>query len=419
MYIVDKDAKSFIDIDINSDFSIQNLPYGVFQTQEGDRSIGVAIGDMIFNLRKAEELGLFSQISNKKFFSSKFLNKFMKQGRSVWSAYRKRIFELLNQDSFLKDDIDLIDQLFVKQVDVSMCIPIKVKEFTDFYSSYHHAFNVGSLIRGPENALMPNWKHLPVAYHGRSSSIVLSGEKIKRPSGQILNPETQSPIFSKTKRLDFELEMGMIIGKNSKLGQPIDVNNTHEYIFGLVLVNDWSARDIQTWEYRPLGPFLGKNFATSISPWIVTLDALEPFKISSPIQDPTPLNYLRFNGKVNYDINLTVEIKSGLMKDNFTITESNSKFLYWSIFQQLAHHTINGCNVRTGDILASGTISGDDIHQRGCLLEITELGKKSISISANENRIFLEDNDTVTLSGYAKNNNFKIGFGSVSNKIYE
>ena len=289
MYIVDKDAKSFIDIDINSDFSIQNLPYGVFQTQEGDRSIGVAIGDMIFNLRKAEELGLFSQISNKKFFSSKFLNKFMKQGRSVWSAYRKRIFELLNQDSFLKDNIDLIDQLFVKQVDVSMCIPIKVKEFTDFYSSYHHAFNVGSLIRGPENALMPNWKHLPVAYHGRSSSIVLSGEKIKRPSGQILNPETQSPIFSKTKRLDFELEMGMIIGKNSKLGQPIDVNNTHEYIFGLVLVNDWSARDIQTWEYRPLGPFLGKNFATSISPWIVTLDALEPFKISSPIQDPTPL----------------------------------------------------------------------------------------------------------------------------------
>ena len=197
MYIVDKDAKSFIDIDINSDFSIQNLPYGVFQTQEGDRSIGVAIGDMIFNLRKAEELGLFSQISNKKFFSSKFLNKFMKQGRSVWSAYRKRIFELLNQDSFLKDNIDLIDQLFVKQVDVSMCIPIKVKEFTDFYSSYHHAFNVGSLIRGPENALMPNWKHLPVAYHGRSSSIVLSGEKIKRPSGQILNPETQSPIFSK------------------------------------------------------------------------------------------------------------------------------------------------------------------------------------------------------------------------------
>lgn len=419
MYIVDKDAKSFIDIDINSDFPIQNLPYGVFQNQEGIRSIGVAIGDMIFNLRKAEELGLFSQISNKKFFSSKFLNKFMKQGRSVWSAYRKRIFELLNQDSFLKDDIDLIDQLFVKQVNVSMCIPIKVKEFTDFYSSYHHAFNVGSLIRGPENALMPNWKHLPVAYHGRSSSIVLSGEKIKRPSGQILNPETQSPIFSKTKRLDFELEMGMIIGKNSKLGHPIDVNDTVEYIFGLVLVNDWSARDIQTWEYRPLGPFLGKNFATSISPWIVTLDALEPFKISSPVQDPIPLNYLRFNGKGNYDINLTVEIKSDLMKDNFTITESNSKFLYWSIFQQLAHHTINGCNVRAGDILASGTISGDDINQRGCLLEITELGKKSISISTNENRIFLEDNDTVTLSGYAKNDKFKIGFGSVSNKIYE
>ena len=419
MYIVDKDAKSFIDIDINSDFSIQNLPYGVFQTQEGVKSIGVAIGDMIFNLRKAEELGLFSQISNKKFFSSNFLNKFMKQGRSVWSAYRKRIFELLNQDSFLKDDIDLIDQLFVKQVDVSMCLPIKVKEFTDFYSSYHHAFNVGSLIRGPENALMPNWKHLPVAYHGRSSSIVLSGEKIKRPSGQILNPETQSPIFSKTKRLDFELEMGMIIGKNSKLGYPIDVNNTHEYIFGLVLVNDWSARDIQTWEYRPLGPFLGKNFATSISPWIVTLDALEPFKISSPIQDPIPLNYLRFNGKGNYDINLTAEIKSGLMKDNFTITESNSKFLYWSIFQQLAHHTINGCNVRAGDILASGTISGDDINQRGCLLEITELGKKSISISTNESRIFLEDDDTITLSGYAKNDNFKIGFGSVSNKIYD
>lgn len=419
MYIVDKDAKSFIDIDINSDFPIQNLPYGVFQNQEGIRSIGVAIGDMIFNLRKAEELGLFSQISNKKFFSSKFLNKFMKQGRSVWSAYRKRIFELLNQDSFLKDDIDLIDQLFVKQVNVSMCIPIKVKEFTDFYSSYHHAFNVGSLIRGPENALMPNWKHLPVAYHGRSSSIVLSGEKIKRPSGQILNPETQSPIFSKTKRLDFELEMGMIIGKNSKLGHPIDVNDTVEYIFGLVLVNDWSARDIQTWEYRPLGPFLGKNFATSISPWIVTLDALEPFKISSPVQDPIPLNYLRFNGKGNYDINLTVEIKSDLMKDNFTITKSNSKFLYWSIFQQLAHHTINGCNVRAGDILASGTISGDDINQRGCLLEITELGKKSISISTNENRIFLEDNDTVTLSGYAKNDKFKIGFGSVSNKIYE
>tara|TARA_B100000287_G_scaffold133698_1_gene125691 strand:+ start:5108 stop:6367 length:1260 start_codon:yes stop_codon:yes gene_type:complete len=419
MYIVDKDAKSFIDYDINSDFSIQNLPYGVFKTQEGVRSIGVAIGDMIFNLSKAEELGLFSKISEKKLFSSKFLNKFMKQGRSTWSLYRQRIFELLNQDSFLKNDLELIDQLFVKQVDVSMCIPIKVKEFTDFYSSYHHAFNVGSLIRGPENALMPNWKHLPVAYHGRSSSIVLSGEKIKRPSGQILNPETQTPIFSKTKRLDFELEMGMIIGKNSKLGHPIDINNSEEYIFGLVLVNDWSARDIQTWEYRPLGPFLGKNFATSISPWIVTLDALEPFKISSPEQDPAPLNYLKFNGKGNYDINLTVEIKSDLMKDNVIITESNSKFLYWSIFQQLAHHTINGCNVRAGDILASGTISGHEINQRGCLLEITELGKKSISISANENRIFLENDDTVTLTGYAKNDSFKIGFGNVSNKIYD
>jgi len=419
MYIVDKDAKSFIDYDINSDFSIQNLPYGVFKTQEGVRSIGVAIGDMIFNLSKAEELGLFSKISEKKLFSSKFLNKFMKQGRSTWSLYRQRIFELLNQDSFLKNDLELIDQLFVKQVDVSMCIPVKVKEFTDFYSSYHHAFNVGSLIRGPENALMPNWKHLPVAYHGRSSSIVLSGEKIKRPSGQILNPETQTPIFSKTKRLDFELEMGMIIGKNSKLGHPIDINNSEEYIFGLVLVNDWSARDIQTWEYRPLGPFLGKNFATSISPWIVTLDALEPFKISSPEQDPAPLNYLKFNGKGNYDINLTVEIKSDLMKDNVIITESNSKFLYWSIFQQLAHHTINGCNVRAGDILASGTISGHEINQRGCLLEITELGKKSISISANENRIFLENDDTVTLTGYAKNDSFKIGFGNVSNKIYD
>ena len=417
MYIIGKDEKSFLDVDESSDFPIQNLPYGVFSTDQQTKHVGVAIGSKIFDLTKTEELGYFDDISEITLFASHSLNIFMAQGREVWTKLRAKLHELLKHDSFLANDEGLQTQLLVDKSQVEMHLPVEISEFTDFYSSYYHAYNIGSLIRGPENALMPNWKHLPVAYHGRSSSIILSGQNIYRPCGQILPQGEENPIFSPTKRLDFELEMGFFIGPGNELGQPIPINETVNHIFGMVLVNDWSARDVQVWEYRPLGPFLAKNFATSISPWVVTLDALEPFKTEGMTQDPVPMDYLKTEGKQAYDIVLEVDLESETMESPKTIGVSNTTNLYWNIHQQLAHHTITGCNTRTGDLMGSGTISGESLDARGCLFEMTQLGKTPISLTSTETRIFLEDGDIVTFRGYSQGEGYRVGFGEVTTQI--
>jgi len=418
MYVIGPDERSFLEIDDQSDFPIQNLPYGVFSTNDRQTArVGVAIGDKILDLSTAEEMGYFSSILDIPVFAQDSLNIFMSLGREVWTAVRKTIFELLAEGSELATDQEKQDQLLVNREDATLHLPVRVSEFTDFYSSYYHAFNVGSLIRGPENALMPNWKHLPVAYHGRASSVILSGENIIRPRGQIKPADSDTPVFSPTQRLDFELEMGFFVGKGNDMGSPISTGDAASHIFGMVLVNDWSARDIQVWEYKPLGPFLAKNFATSISPWIVTLDALEPFRTKGMKQDPEPMDYLQIDQDSAFDIDLEVLLQSEKMETPKLVSKSNTTNLYWNIFQQLAHHTITGCNTRTGDLLASGTISGEDMDARGCLLELTELGKSPVEISSSESRVFLEDGDTVTLRGYAQADGYRIGFGEVTSKI--
>ena len=297
-----------------------------------------------------------------------------------------------------------------------MHMPIKVGDYTDFYSSIEHATNIGTMFRNPKNALLPNWKHLPVGYHGRASSIVVSGEEINRPKGQVLINNSENPIFQESSRVDFELEMGFIIGKNSKLGYSISTKNAEDYIFGKVLFNDWSARDIQKWEYVPLGPFLAKSFASSISPWVVTLEALEPFRVAGPKQTPKVLPYLNFNGDKNYDINLEVSIQPEQHKET-TVSVSNFKFMYWNMCQQLAHHTSNGCNLNVGDMMASGTISGKDEKSYGSMLELSWAGSKPVDLGSGNSRKFIEDNDTVIIKGYCKKEEVRVGFGEVRTKI--
>ena len=297
-----------------------------------------------------------------------------------------------------------------------MVMPVKIGDYTDFYSSKDHASNVGKMFRDPKNALLPNWLHIPVGYHGRASSIVISGTDVKRPKGQVLPKGKDSPIFSDSKLLDFELEMGFITGKGNELGENINIENAEDYIFGLCLFNDWSARDIQKWEYVPLGPFLGKSFNSSISPWIVTLDALEPFRVFGEKQIPEVQEYLKFEGKKNFDINLEVLIKSQKSKPSL-VTKSNFKYMYWNMAQQLAHHTINGCNIKAGDLLASGTISGPEKNEFGSMLELSWAGSKSVNLENGEKRKFLENGDTVIMRGYGIKENLRIGFGELSNTI--
>lgn len=417
MSTTDPDLESFVEVSKNSDFPIQNLPYGVF-SEDNKKRVGVAIGDHILDLSVLQEKGIFSDIFTDNLFDKPFLNDFMAKGFDVWSAVRLRISKLLHKDNKeLRDDNDLRKRALHLMSDCEMQLPVKINEFTDFYSSYNHAFNVGSLIRGPENAMMPNWKHLPVAYHGRASSVIPSGVPIVRPNGQTKSPDSEYPEFGPTKRLDFELEMGFFVGTPNEMGKPIPIKDAYKHIFGMVLVNDWSGRDIQVWEYRPLGPFLAKNFATSISPWVVTMEALEPFRKSGEEQDPKPLPYLNLEGRNAYDIHLQVSIQSERMNEPNVISNSNATHLYWNIFQQLAHHSVNGCNMRTGDLLGSGTISGKEMDSRGCLLEMTLLGKQEIKISEDETRVFLEDGDTIILSGHCKANNYRVGFGKVETKI--
>lgn len=402
--------KTWLNIPADSDFSIHNLPFGIFKTATGHRA-GIAIGDKIVDLAAAAEGGLFGK---RRFFKLLFekstLNEFISQGKPITNRVRKKVQDWLTQPHAPSG----ADHWLIDRATAQMCLPIQVGDYTDFYSSIEHATNVGKMFR-PDNPLMPNWKWLPVGYHGRSSSIVVSGTPIKRPHGQIVPKGEETPIYSPSRQFDFELEMAFIIGKETPLGQPITVDQAEDHIFGLALFNDWSARDIQRWEYVPLGPFLGKNFGSSLSPWIVTLEALKPFRVKSPKQEPAPLDYLKTSGLRNMDIGLEVAIKSAGAET--TICRSNTKYLYWNMAQQLAHHTVNGCNVRVGDLMASGTISGREPGSYGSLLELTVGGQNPLTLQNGETRTFLKDGDEVIMRAVAEKEGIRVGFGPVSGVI--
>lgn len=417
----DPALKSFVPVPKDSHFPIQNLPYGVFKPLKGGSPrIGVAIGEKILDLAILEYEGFFREtvIGDKKVFAKSSLNDFMAAGQTAWKQVREIISRLLrDNEPTLRNNSALREWSLLLQEDVQMMLPVKIGDYTDFYSSREHATNVGIMFRGKENALMPNWLHIPVGYHGRSSSVILSGQDIKRPIGQMMPDGADRPVFGPSKLLDFELEMGFFTGPGNNLGEPIPVDMAGEHIFGMVLVNDWSARDIQKWEYQPLGPFLSKNFATSISPWVVPMAALEPFRTESPKQDPEPLPYLMLPGKNAFNINLEVLLQSGQMENPLRISQSNHKYLYWSIYQQLAHHTITGCNINPGDMMASGTISGPKEDSFGSMLELTWRGTKPISLGNGEERKFLQDGDTVIMTGWCQGDGYKVGFGEVRSKI--
>lgn len=407
--------QTWVNVPDNSDFTIYNLPYGIFKTESKKPRVGVAIGQSILDLHEVHKLGFFKELTlPDKVFRKKYLNDFIALGRPIWSAVRKRLIEILSVEEVVLPKYANV--VLKPQNEAIMMLPVKVGDYTDFYSSIEHATNVGKMFRDPENALLPNWKHIPVGYHGRASSILVSGSPIHRPKGQTMPPNAEQPVFGPTKRLDIELEMAFIVGRETNPGQSIPVDKTDDFIFGMVLFNDWSARDIQKWEYVPLGPFLGKNFASSASPWVVTTEALEPFKVSGPEQDPKVLPYLNYMGDKNYDIELEVSLQPQDGEENI-ISRSNFKYMYWNMAQQLAHHTVNGCNVKVGDMMASGTISGKEVGSYGSLLEITWSGKNPITLNDGTQRTFLEDNDTIYLRGHAQKGDIRVGFGEVSGKI--
>ncbi|KAK1378300.1 Fumarylacetoacetase [Heracleum sosnowskyi] len=411
--------KSFIEISPDSHFPMENLPYGVFKPDESSAPRpGVAIGDYVLDLQVITSAGLFNGpiLTNSDCFLQPNLNKFLEMGRPAWKEARATIQKLLSStEPALRDNASLKQKALLPAVKVQMLLPMAIGDYTDFFSSMHHAKNCGLMFRGPENAINPNWFHLPIAYHGRASSIVVSGTDIIRPKGQG-HPSGNSPYFGPSRKLDFELEMAAVVGPGNKLGESVDVNEAAEHIFGLVLMNDWSARDIQAWEYVPLGPFLGKSFGTTISPWIVTLDALEPFGCDAPLQNPRPLPYLAEKISKNYDISLEVQIIPAGEEASYVVTRSNFNHLYWTVTQQLAHHTINGCNLRPGDLLGTGTISGPEPESYGCLLELTWNGQKTVSLGG-ATRKFLEDGDEVIFTGCCKGNGYNVGFGTCSGKI--
>lgn len=406
--------KTWVPIPENSDFTINNIPFGIFSTPSIQPRVGVAIGDQVIDLVMVNRLGVFEQLNiDESVFENKYLNSFIALGKKKTSKVRGLIQRELSSDTSVLRNVSGI---FLFQSDVTMHLPVNIGDYTDFYSSIEHATNVGMMFRDPENALLPNWKHLPVGYHGRASSIILSDQEINRPKGQVLLPNADGPEFRASNRVDFELEMGFIIGKNSNLGESISVEKAKEYIFGKVLFNDWSARDIQKWEYVPLGPFLAKSFASSMSPWVVTMEALEPFKIKGPKQEPKVLPYLEQNGSNNYDINLEVSIQPKNGKET-VVSTSNFKYMYWSMFQQLAHHTSNGCNIRIGDMMASGTISGKEPNSYGSMLELSWGGKRTVELLDGSLRKFIEDYDTVVMKGFCEKNGIRVGFGEVRTQL--
>src|SRR6266436_1853500 len=412
--------RSFIEVPADSHFPLENLPFGVFQSKQGKPRVGVAIGDLVVDLSVLEEFDHFrsQEFQDQKVFSEDSLNKFLALGRPAWRKTREILQHLLSTGTpILRDDTRQREKMFHAQKDVAMKLPVRIGNYTDFYSSYHHAHNVGTMLRGPENALMPNWKWLPVAYHGRASSVVVSGTDVRRPSGQTKAPDAAAPAFGPTKSFDYELETAFLIGPGNSLGEPITIDRTSDHIFGLVLMNDWSARDIQAWEYQPLGPFLAKNFCTSISPWVVTLEALEPFRKSLPEQDPEPLHYLRQKDDFTFDIHLEAHLRTSSMDAPHIITRTNFQNLYWSISQQLAHHTVGGCNLQPGDLLASGTISGSTEESRGCMLELTWRGANPLKLPTDETRKWLEDGDALAITGWCDGDGYRVGFGEVTGKI--
>ncbi|WGS21053.1 MULTISPECIES: fumarylacetoacetase [unclassified Bradyrhizobium] len=413
----DPKLRSFIDVAPTSDFPIQNLPYGVFSANGLAPRVGVAIGDYVLDLWELEQdsrldvgpLGVFSQPS---------LNAFMALGPKVWSATRARISELLRSDHpELRDNRELRARALVPMADVKLHMPFAVSGYTDFYSSKEHATNVGVMFRGKDNALQPNWLHMPIGYNGRASTVVVSGTKVRRPRGQLKPPTAEVPSFGPCKRLDFELEMGVVVGQASPMGEMLTEKQAEEMIFGFVILNDWSARDIQQWEYVPLGPFQAKAFATSISPWVVTREALEPFRMQGPAQQPEPLAYLKQTQPNNYDMQLDVALRAGSMNETKTICSTNFKYMYWSSVQQLVHHASSGCAMNVGDLLGSGTISGPEKHQRGSLLEISWNGTEPVELAGGVKRSFLEDGDSLVMRGWCQGDGYRVGFGEVEGTI--
>lgn len=414
----DPNRKSWLTVAPNCDFPIQNIPFGVFITKEDVITIGTRIGDYAIDMNALQQLGYFEGIElTDDVFMQDTLNDFISCGKKTWREVRNRLAEIFDENNpNLRDNTKHRDVVIFKMQDIEMQLPVLIGDYTDFYSSREHATNVGTMFRDPNNALLPNWLHIPVGYHGRSSTIVPSGVNVKRPLGQTLPKGSTTPVFGPSKRVDFELETAFITTDGNLMGENIPVSQAEDHIFGMVLLNDWSARDIQTWEYVPLGPFLAKNFASSISPWIVTLDALEPFRTASPVQDPTPFPYLQQTGDHAFDINLEVIVKPEHSEGKL-VCESNFKYLYWTMSQQLAHHTINGCKINSGDLMGSGTISGTAPTSFGSMLELTWAGQNPISMPDGSTRTFIEDNDTVIMKGYCQNQNIRIGFGEVSSKL--
>jgi len=415
----DPSLRSWIPVNPDSDFPIQNIPFGIAKINNDKPRPVTRIGDTVIDLSVLCDFEYFNNLGIKDLsaFHAPVLNDFVGLGKTYWSAIRNRISELFDLEN---EELQALEEarnlaLFHKD-EVEMMMPVEVGDYTDFYSSIEHATNVGKMFRDPENALLPNWRHIPIGYHGRSSSIVVSGTEIHRPKGQTKNPDANSPEFGPAKMLDFELEMAFITGKKTNLGEHIPVEGAEDAIFGLVLFNDLSARDIQSWEYVPLGPFLSKSFGSVISPWIVTLEALEPFRVEGPVQDPPVLPYLQVSGKKNFDINLEVFIKPEKGKEN-RVSHTNFKYMYWNMAQQLAHQTVNGCNINIGDMYASGTISGSTPDTYGSMLEITWRGRKPVKMDDGTKRKFINDNDTVIMRGYAGTDGLRVGFGESVVKI--
>ena len=419
MHPNDPKLKSFIAVAADSDFPIQNLPFGIFNTRNNPAlRAGVAIGDVVLDLAELERAGIL-KIAAHPVFNQATLNAYIALGKTIWRSTRAAISALLQEDNpRLRDDAALRKLALVPMSEAVMHLPIKVDGYTDFYSSREHATNVGMMFRDPANALLPNWLHLPVGYNGRASSVVVSETDVRRPMGQVKAPTAEQPSYAACAKLDFELEMAFIVGAETALGEPVSVDQAEDLMFGMVLLNDWSARDIQQWEYVPLGPFNAKTFATSISPWIVTMDALEPFRVAGPVQEPLPLPYLQQCGKNNFDIALEVQLKPAAAKVASIISRTNFQTMYWSAAQQLAHHTVSGCNLRVGDLMGSGTVSGSEPDSFGSLLELSWNGQRPLTLAdGSTQRSFLQDGDQVIMRGWCQGQGYRIGFGAVAGSI--
>lgn len=412
------ELKSWLKVDKDSDFPIQNIPFGIISTEGDTPRVATRIGDTVIDLKVLFDFGYFYDLHfSLEDFDCSSLNNLMRRGKVGTRALRNRISELFEESNGdLRNNENHLNQALIAVNQVEMLMPVAIGDYTDFYSSEQHAYNVGCMFRDPNNALLPNWKYIPVGYHGRASSIVISGTPFHRPKGQQRPNDNEPPVFGPCKLLDFELEMAFVTYQGKALGNSITTEEADDYIFGMCLFNDWSARDIQKWEYVPLGPFLAKNFVSHVSPWIVTLDALEPFRVSGPEQDPEVFDYLKFSGNKHIDINLEVSIVPENSEEK-VVSHSNYRYMYWNMNQQLAHHTINGCNINAGDMMASGTISGSEEGQYGSMLEISWKGTKPIQMPDGSERRFIQDSDTVVMRGYSQKDGVRVGFGEVSAKV--